>query len=84
MPIITQPVPLFADLDGSPLDNGAVYFGTVGANPITAPVTVYWDDALTQPVAQPAQTINGMIYRSGTPAAVHSSAAVSMLVRNGA
>lgn len=84
MPVITQPVPFFADLDGSPLDNGRVYFGTTGANPVTSPATVYWDDALTQPVAQPAQTMNGVIHRSGTPAVVYSSGSVSMLVQNSA
>lgn len=84
MPVITQPVAFFADLDGSPLDNGEVYFGTAGANPVTSPVTVYWDEAQTQPVAQPARTMQGVIHRSGTPAAVYASTALSMLVRNSA
>lgn len=84
MPVITQPVPFFADLDGSPLDNGRVYFGTAGGNPVTSPVAVYWDEAETQPVAQPAQTMNGMIYRSGTPAAVYASVPLSVLVQNSA
>jgi len=72
---ITTPLPLFADLDGSPLDSGFVYIGTAGANPQTSPVAVYFDSALTQPAAQPLRTSGGMIVGpGGAPRRVYVSA----------
>ena len=80
---ITAPLPLFADLDGSPLNAGYIYVGTAGANPQTSPITVYWDEALTQPAAQPMRTAGGLIVRGGSPAAVYTSASdYSMLVND--
>lgn len=79
---IRNPFPTFTDVDGSPLDNGSIYFGTVNGNPETSPQTVYWDLAATQPVAQPAKTQNGYIYRSGSPALVYAANDYSMTVRN--
>lgn len=72
----------YADLDGKPLDNGYIYFGQVNQNPVTAPVTVYWDAAGTQPAAQPLRVMNGYIVRSGTPANVFASDTYSQLVLN--
>lgn len=83
---ITSPLPQFFDLDGEPLDGGRVYFGAAGQNPETNPVTVYWDAAATQPVSQPAPTVNGYIVRgsstSGTPAIVYASVSFSLTVRD--
>jgi microcystin-dependent protein len=80
---ITQPYPIFTDLDGRPLDNGYVWIGTANANPVTSQITVYWDSGMTQPVAQPMRTLNGYIARNGTPATVYTSAdSYSMLVKN--
>lgn len=73
---------IYADLDGSPLDSGYVYFGQVNQNPITAPVTVYWDAAGTQPAVQPLRTLNGYIVRNGTSANVFVSGNYSQLVRD--
>ena len=42
---IESPLPLFVGRDGLPLDAGYIYFGTVNLNPVTSPVTVYWDAA---------------------------------------
>lgn len=68
---ITSPVPQFFDLSGDPLDAGKLYIGTAGSNPITSPVTVYWDDAGTQPAAQPIRTVSGYPARNGKPARVY-------------
>lgn len=73
---------LYVDLDGKPLDNGYIYFGQADQNPITAPVTVYWDAAGTQPAAQPIRTQDGYIVRNGTPANVYYSGAYSQLVQD--
>jgi hypothetical protein len=71
---LQTPYPQFFDKAGKPLDAGYVYIGTAGANPQTSPITVYWDQALTQPVAQPLRTAAGHIARSGTPARVFVNA----------
>lgn len=81
LPIETA-FPLYVDLDGKPLDNGYIYFGQVDQNPITNPVTVYWDADGTQPAAQPIRTQDGYIVRNGTPANVFYSAAYSQLVQD--
>jgi len=73
---------LYVDLDGNPLDNGYIYFGQVDQNPVTSPVTVYWDAAGTQPAAQPIRTEDGYIVRNGTPANVFCSGAYSQLVQD--
>ena len=81
---IESPLPLFVGRDGLPLDAGYIYFGTVYLNPVTSPVTVYWDAAGTQPVAQPVRTSRGLIVRSGTPAKVYASGNFSLLVKDSA
>jgi hypothetical protein len=73
---------VYADLNGNPLDDGYIYFGMPNQNPITAPVTVYWDPAGTQPAAQPLRTQNGYIIRSGTPANVFYSGTYSQIVND--
>lgn len=79
---VLNPVPNFFDLDGTPLSDGFLYFGTANQNPVTVPTTVYWDAAGTQPVAQPVRTINGFPSRTGTPAIIYASADFSLLVLN--
>lgn len=78
------PFKTYAGLDGLPLQNGYVYFGQPGQNPVTAPVTVYWDAAGTQPAAQPLRTVNGYIVRAGAPSNVFFDGAYSELVKDSA
>jgi hypothetical protein len=80
----SSPLPLYPDLDGSPLDAGSIYFGTANQNPETSPITVYWDSAGTQPAAQPVRTLNGFPMRSGTPGQIYASGDYSLTVRNSA
>jgi hypothetical protein len=70
---IASPFQQFFDRDGSPLDNGFVYVGTANLNPETNPLTIYFDDALTIPAAQPLRTSNGYIVRNGSPARLYTS-----------
>lgn len=70
---IQSPFQQLNDSDGLPLDGGYIYIGTVNLNPETSPITVYWDEALTLPAAQPIRTTNGFISRSGTPSRVFTS-----------
>jgi len=79
---ITSIYPQFFDTDGTPLEAGALYFGTANGNPETSPTTVYWDSAGTQPCAQPLTTSGGYIMRSGTRARVYASGDYALSVRN--
>ncbi len=65
---LASPYPFFTDKAGDPLDGGYIYVGEVNQNPETAPVVAYWDEAGTQPAAQPLRTLAGYIVRNGTPA----------------
>lgn len=79
---VESPIKTYTGLDGKPLANGFVFFGVPNLNPITSPVTVYWDAAGTQPAAQPLRTINGYIVRAGVPANVFCDGAYSELVQD--
>jgi hypothetical protein len=82
---IEQPYPIFTDADGDPLEAGYIWIGVENLNPITDPVAVYWDSALTQPAVQPIRTSGGYMANAGTPARLYTSGAYSILVqdRNG-
>jgi len=80
---IVSPFPVFNDLDGNPLENGFIYIGTQNLNPTVSPIPVFWDEALTQPAAQPLRTIGGFFARAGTPSRVYvAEANYSILVTN--
>lgn len=79
---VESPFKTYTSLDGRPLNGGYIYFGQAGQNPVTAPVTVYWDAAGTQPAAQPLRTVNGYIARNGTPANVYVSSTYSELAQD--
>lgn len=79
---VEQPFKTFTGKDGKPLNNGYVYFGVPNQNPITSPVTVYWDAEGTIPALQPLRTENGYIVRAGTPANVFFDGAYSELVKD--
>lgn len=79
---VEQPFKTYTGLDGKPLDNGSVYFGQPGQDPIAHPVTVYWDTAGTIPAAQPLRTVNGYIMNAGTPANVFFDGSYSELVQD--
>ncbi|MES3022735.1 MAG: hypothetical protein V4857_14240 [Pseudomonadota bacterium] len=77
---LENPYKTYSDSDGNPLDSGFIYFGVANQNPITSPVTVYWDAAGTQPALQPIRTINGYPVRHGTPAIVYYDGSYSQIV----
>ena len=79
---IQSPYSFFSDRDGSPLQSGYIYFGVTGLPAETNPTTVYWDEALTIPVAQPVRTKNGFPYNNGTPAIIWTAGDVSLAVKN--
>lgn len=70
---VLAPYPIFSDLNGDPLSGGYLYIGVANQNPETNPVAVYWDSALSIPVAQPIRTIGGAPSRNGTPSNIYVS-----------
>lgn len=65
---VEPPFRQFPDIDGSPLESGYIYIGTDGLNPEVHPISVYFDETLTTPAAQPIRTVNGFASREGSPA----------------
>lgn len=82
MPAISNPFPLFTDADGAPLDDAYIYVGAANQNPVSSPITVYWDESLTIAAAQPIRTSNGYPMRNGTPSRFYAGANYSILVRD--
>ena len=79
---INPPFPVFPDTDGQPLEDGYIWIGVAGLNPLTNPIVVYWDAALTLPAGQPVRTINGFPSRAGTPARLYADSDYSIQVQN--
>ena len=80
---VTTPFPVFTDSDGTPLQNGYIWIGEANLPPQTNQVSVYWDENLTQPAAQPIRTLNGYPVYQGTPAKIFvNSVSSSILVQN--
>lgn len=80
---VTNPFPVFTDLKGEPLENGKIFIGVVNLNPETNPVSVFFDEALSIPAAQPIRTIGGYPSRDGTPSDLFvSDSAFSITVRD--
>jgi hypothetical protein len=71
---IQVPYPVFYDRDGQPLDNGNIYIGVTNLDPVTNPLQVYYDAALTITASQPLVTSGGYIYRNGTPTQLYVDA----------
>lgn len=76
-----SPFPLYADLDGKPLE-GFAFFGVANQNPETSPVQVYWDAAGTQPASQPIKISRGVTVRGGTPTVAFINGTYSQTVKN--
>ncbi len=79
---VRPPFPIFSETDGQPLESGYIWIGTVNLNPITNPIAVYWDAALTQPAAQPIRTVSGYPSNAGTPARLYVNSDYSIQVQN--
>ena len=80
--IANPPFPSYFDVNGLPLEDGYLYFGTANQNPETNPITVYWDAAYTQPAVQPIRTSGGFAWRNGSPANIYVSTDFSITVRS--
>jgi hypothetical protein len=79
---IESPYAAFADIDGQPLEDGYINIGAVNLNPITNPINVFWDSALTITAAQPIRTSGGYPVYQGTPARFYVGANYSIQVKD--
>jgi hypothetical protein len=82
---VNPPFPVFADIDGQPLEAGYIWIGTANLNPQTNPINVYWDADLTVVATQPIRTLAGYPSNSGTPARfyVNQDYSIRVMNRNG-
>lgn len=82
--LIQSAFPIFNDLNGAPLENGYIYIGTAGTNPVNTSnqISVYFDSDLQTPVSQPIRTVNGYPSRSGSPAQLYTTPDYSIVVHN--
>lgn len=80
---ILPPYPPFLGKNGKPLDQGNIYVGVAGSDPVTSPISLFWDADLTQPASQPLRTVAGFIVNNGTPSQVYGAPALfSISVRD--
>lgn len=83
MTMFLAPYTAIADIDGSPLDAGFLFFGEYGKDPELFPVDVFWDSDFTVPAAQPIRTRNGYPVRNGSPTKVYlKTAQHSIVIKN--
>lgn len=83
MTMFLAPYTAIADIDGSPLDAGFLFFGESGKNPELYPIPVYWDADFTIPAAQPIRTRNGYPVRNGSPCKIYlKQAEHSLVIKN--
>lgn len=80
--ILINPIEFFSDLDGNPLQDGALYLGEPSTNPVTNPITVYQDPACTIALQQPVSISMGVPMLNGTPIAIYMTAQVCSLLLN--
>lgn len=83
MTMFLAPYTAIADIDGSPLDAGFLFFGEYGKDPELFPIEVFWDADFTIPAAQPIRTRNGYPIRNGSPCKIYlKQAEHSLVVKN--
>ena len=83
MTMFLAPYTAIADIDGSPLDAGFLFFGEYGKDPELFPVEVFWDADFTVPATQPIRTRNGYPVRNGSPTKVYlKTAQHSIVIKN--
>jgi hypothetical protein len=80
---ITPPFSVFTGLDGEPIDGGLIYVGVANLDPVTNPVAIYYDDALTLPAPNPATVNAGYPVYAGAPSRLYTAGtAASVTVKD--
>lgn len=80
--LVSPPLQVFYDADGTPLDAGYVYIGEPNQNPETNPKAVYWDSLLTQRAAQPIRTVHGFPSNNGALSPIYIDGQYSITLRD--
>lgn len=79
--LVTNGIPIFTDIDGDPLEDGYIYIGKAGLNPLSDPLQAYWDAELTIPAAN-IRTKGGAASNNGSPSRLYVATNYSILVQD--
>lgn len=79
--LIENGYPIFTDANGDPLDDGYIFIGEAGLNPISNPQTAYWDADLTIPAAN-IRTSGGYPVYNGSPSRLYVADNYSIVVQD--
>lgn len=77
-----NPFDFFSDTNGDPLDQGYIYVGVANLDPVTNPVSIYYDAAMTIPAPQPLRTVAGYISNPIAPQTFFTNQNYSVSVRD--
>ena len=78
----SAPFSFFPDASGAPLSAGFVYIGVANQDPVSHPIAVFSDAALSVAVAQPIRTMAGVPVVNGTPVNLFVGGNYSMTVKD--
>ncbi len=79
--LVQNPFPVFTDVDGDPLEDGYIFIGVAGLNPISNPLQAYWDPSLTVPASN-IRTKGGYPVYNGAASRLYTSTNYSILVQD--
>ncbi|MGB3465641.1 MAG: hypothetical protein WBA74_10235 [Cyclobacteriaceae bacterium] len=79
--LVQNPFPIYTDVDGDPLEDGYIFIGVAGLNPISNPLQAFWDSELTIPATN-IRTRGGYASNNGTPGRLYTDANYSILVKD--
>jgi hypothetical protein len=71
----------FTDSGGNPLDNGYIFIGQYGLNPLSNPLQAYWDEDLSIPAVS-IRTSKGYPVYNGSPRRLYTAGSYSLLVQD--
>lgn len=77
-----NPFDYFSDTKGDPLDAGYIYVGVANQDPVTNPIAIYYDAAMTIPAPQPLRTVAGYISNPIAPQTFFTNQNYSVSVRD--
>lgn len=72
---IKPPFDVYYDDNGEPLEAGNIFIGVANQNPVTFPVSVFFDEAQQIPADQPIRTLAGYPDLNGSPANLFTASA---------
>ena len=79
--IVRNPYATITNEKGLKLDEGYVFVGQQGLNPMSNPLQAYWDSALTTPASN-IRTIGGYFSYNGSPGVLYTEDPYSILIQN--